>query len=186
MIPHPKRKNLRLPTYDYSQSGMYFATICTHHRKNRLCEIKGGRVIKNDEGDIIQDTWNDLPERFPNIVLDEFTIMPNHIHGIIIIHDQEESVGAGQALPDKKGAASCAPTNNDHQKTPGLPDIIRVFKSISTIKVNRLLGKNGQLLWQRNYFEHVIRSERDLETIREYIYTNPQAWNEDSEFRSPT
>jgi len=98
MIPHPKRKNPRLPTYDYSQAGMYFVTICTHHRKNRLCEIKGGRVIKNDEGDIIQDTWNDLPERFPNIVLDEFTIMPNHIHGIIIIHYREVKK-AQQAAP---------------------------------------------------------------------------------------
>jgi len=123
----------------------------------------------NDAGQAAQAEWVRLPERFQSIELDEFVIMPNHLHGIIL-------VGAGLAPPDRgaanRGAASSAPT---------LGDILRAFKSISAIAVNRLLGRSGRSLWQRNYYEHIVRSENELACIREYIANNPAQWALDRE-----
>ena len=123
----------------------------------------------NDAGQAAQAEWVQLPERFQFIELDEFVIMPNHLHGIIL-------VGAGLAPPDggapNRGAASSAPT---------LGNILRAFKSISAIAVNRLLGRSGRSLWQRNYYEHIVRNENELAHIREYIANNPAQWALDRE-----
>jgi|WetSurMetagenome_2_1015567.scaffolds.fasta_scaffold00086_6 putative transposase len=126
----------------------------------------------NTAGEIVQTTWNNLPVRYPNIELDAFIIMPNHIHGIINI------VGAGLALPvvgmrQQKGAASSAPT---------IGDVIRVLKSISAININRLLNRLNRPVWQRNYYEHVIRNENELLNIRQYIDNNPLKWEDDENF----
>jgi len=123
----------------------------------------------NDTGRAVQAEWVRLPERFQSVDLDDFVIMPNHLH--CIIH-----VGAGLAPPgrgaENKGAASSAPT---------LGDILRAFKSISAIAVNRLLGRSGRSLWQRNYYEHIVRNENELARIREYIVNNPTQWALDRE-----
>jgi len=110
-----------------------------------------------------------LPNRYADIDLDAFVIMPNHVHGIIVLTDTS-IVGAGLALPEGEGAASGAPT---------LGDVIRTFKSISAIQVNRLLTRTGQPLWQRNYYEHIIRNDRALDAIRAYIEANPHPWADD-------
>ncbi len=132
----------------------------------------------NDAGRMVATAWKQLPQRFPHITLDTSIVMPNHMHGIIILND----VGAGLGPPglgpafalstEDKGAASRAPT---------LGDIVCAFKSISTIEVNRLLSRSGIPLWQRNYFERVIRDEREMERAREYIVANPLKWELDAE-----
>ncbi len=128
-----------------------------------------GDMRLNDAGQAAQAEWVQLPERFQFIELDEFVIMPNHLHGIIL-------VGAGLAPPDggaqNRGAASSAPT---------LGYILRAFKSISAIAVNRLLERSGRSLWQRNYYEHIVRNENELAHIREYIANNPAQWALDRE-----
>jgi|WetSurMetagenome_2_1015567.scaffolds.fasta_scaffold377428_1 putative transposase len=135
----------------------------------------------SEAGKVIQTVWDALPERYANIDLDISVVMPNHVHGIIMLTDSSD-VGAGLALPGskgsepallcKKGAASSAPT---------LGDAIRTFKSISAIQVNRVLARTGQPLWQRNYYEHIIRNKTSLERVREYVASNPQNWMMDQE-----
>jgi putative transposase len=163
------RHSIRLWEYDYSQAGSYFVTVCTHGRECLLGEIVDGELAMNGAGLIVRAVLEQLPDRFPVILVDSFVIMPNHVHAIIVVTDTC-SVGAGLALPGKTGAASGAPT---------LGDVIRTFKSLSAIRVNRLLARIGQPLWQRNYYEHVIRNERTLNAIREYIARNPSQWQED-------
>lgn len=158
------RRSIRLSGYDYSQQGAYFVTVCIQNRECLLGKIVDGKMMLNGAGKIVQSAWDDLPRRFPNVTLDAFTIMPNHVHGIVVI---QQNVGAGQALP--LGAASSAPT---------LGDIVRVFKSIPAISINRLLSRTGPV-WQRNYYEHIIRDENDLFRIRQYIADNPARWDED-------
>jgi len=130
-----------------------------------------GKMDLNDAGRMAEAAWDDLLKRFPNIELDTFGVMPNHIHGIIII------VGAGLALP-KQGAASSAPTKDI---SPRLGDVVRAFKSVSAINVNRFLSRLGVPLWQRNYYDHIIRNEESLNRVREYIETNPLRWELDRE-----
>ncbi len=117
-------------------------------------------------GDEVQQIWSNLPSRFPSIELDAFVVMPNHIHGIVTI------VENGVVVPAEEGAASSAPT---------VGDIMRVFKSISAIHVNRILSRTGRPLWQRNYYEHVIRDEKELNRVRQYTVDNPAKWALDRE-----
>jgi putative transposase len=159
------RRSLRLTGYDYAQSGAYFVTICTQNRACVFGCVDDGDMRLNEAGRMVRSVWQALPDRFPGMELDAFVIMPNHVHGIVAF------VGAGLALPGDKGAASSAPT---------LGDVVRAFKSLSAIRVNCLLRRSGSL-WQRNYYEHVIRNERELDRIREYIATNPLRWALDRE-----
>jgi putative transposase len=152
-----RRRSIRLAAYDYSQAGAYFITICTHDRELSL-QAESVR-------DVVQSAWCGLPARFARVELDEFIIMPNHVHGIIILAGGEGSASA-------KGAASGAPT---------MGSVVRAFKSISAIEANRALGLSNRPFWQRNYYEHVIRDEEDLNAIRQYIRDNPGKWLEDPE-----
>ena len=174
MRPNPernRRRSLRLPGYDYSVSGAYFVTVCTRNKVCLFADIVDWEKDLNGAGQIIRAVWDELPKRYANIDLDLFVVMPNHVHGIVVLTGTSV-VGAGLALPDRKGSASSAPT---------FGDVIRGFKSISAIQVNRLLMRTGQPLWQRNYYEHIIRDENSLERIREYIAANPHNWLMDRE-----
>ncbi len=159
------RRSIRLAQYDYSQTGAYFVTICAHERNCLFGDVVDADMRLSDAGCLVQTAWDELPGRFPGVELDGFVTMPNHVHGIVVI------VGAGLALPSKQGAASSAPT---------LGDVMRAFKSISALYVNRQLMRSGSL-WQRNYYERIIRDEAELQRIREYIETNPARWADDSE-----
>ena len=167
------RRSIRLRDYDYSRTGAYFVTICAWKKECSFGEVSKGTVNCSEAEKIVTDSWYKLLERFPSIELDEFVIMPNHIHGIVFMN---ALVGAGLALPGmkpkQKGAASSAPT---------LGDIMRTFKSTSAVTVNRRLDRPGLPLWQRNYYERIIRDERELHAIREYIRYNPLKWEEDDE-----
>ncbi|MBI1925795.1 transposase [Candidatus Poribacteria bacterium] len=157
------RRSIRLKNYDYTQSGYYFLTICVHQRECLFGEIVEGNMITNDVGEIVQQTWDHLPNRFPTVAVDSFVVMPNHVHGIIIIKSNADR-GVGAAL---------AP--------PALGDIVRAFKSISAVQGNRILGRSGRPLWQRNYYERVIRNDDELTRAREYILNNPAKWEMDAE-----
>ncbi|MDD3580050.1 MAG: transposase [Desulfobacca sp.] len=182
------RRSIRLSGYDYSQAGAYFITFCTHQRQSLLGQVIDGQMVLNAAGQAVWEVWEMLPGRFPTISLGDFTVMPNHVHGIIII---DTTSGAGQVLPKNnmhpssgRGAAGRAPEATSQgaaSSAPTLGQIMRAFKSISAITVNRLLGRSGQSLWQRNYYEHVIRDEKSLNRIREYIMTNPLRWHLDRE-----
>jgi putative transposase len=165
------RRSIRLKGYGYSQPGYYFVTICTRNRECILGNVVDGRMQLSKMGQLVQIVWKDLLKRFEDLELDKFTVMPNHILGIITI------VGAGLALPNQ-GAASSAPTKDVSIR---LVDVVRAFKSISAIKVNRFLSRLGVPLWQRNYYEHIIRNEESLNRVREYIETNPLRWELDRE-----
>ncbi|MFM7468128.1 MAG: transposase [Vampirovibrionales bacterium] len=181
MKPLPIRKTLRLPHYNYSQAGAYFVTFCTHHRECLLGHItKEGMMALNDAGYIVQATWYDLPNHYPTIALDAFVIMPNHVHCVIWIQNDAISY-VGDAL-----VASRHPdiSNDSLSGTPqGCPlhRIIGGFKSIVTVeyikgvKTKQWKPLNGKL-WQRDYYDHVIRKEDDLTRIREYIIHNPTQW----------
>ena len=169
------RCSRRLKRYDYSQAGAYFITVCTRNHECTLGEIVDGEMRLNDAGRMVQSVWDELSTRFPALELDAFTVMPNHIHGIIVVTDSvhcdhsRKPVGALLAAPSQQGRASPAPT---------LGDVMRVFKSLSAIRINRMMMRTGSL-WQRNYYEHVIREEDDLDRIRQYITDNPSCWAED-------
>lgn len=159
------RSSIRLQGFDYSQPGAYFVTICTQNRKCLFGEIADGKMRLSAIGRIAAEQWNAIPQRFPNVELDEFVVMPNHIHGILMI-----TVGA---LPTVVGAPLAG--------APTVGDIVGAYKSLCVhnglkwIKQNhpgRILGK----LWQRNYWEHIIRNEHELNRIRKYIHNNPTQW----------
>ncbi len=165
------RRSIRLKGYDYSQPGAYFVTICTHQRRCLFGDVVDGEMRLNEAGGMVEWTWYDLPNHIDNIELDAFVVMPNHVHGIIII--REPVVGAGSV-----GAGSePAPTTKRH----GLPEIVRQFKTFSARRINRWRGTPGTPVWQRNYYEHIIRDEQSLNRIRQYILENPIRWQLDRE-----
>ncbi|MFH1847277.1 MAG: transposase [Candidatus Omnitrophota bacterium] len=165
----PARKPIRLKQYDYSQSGYYYVTICTYNRQKLFGDIADNYMIPNDIGKIIKNTWLQIPSHFVNVKLDEYVIMPNHIHGII------NNVGAG--LPRPKNVMVDT-TNGRGNHAPTLGNIIAYFKYQSTKHVNNLQNTPGQKIWQRLFYDHIIRNEKLLNKIREYIINNPTRWDE--------
>ena len=148
--PRPPCRSLRLPGYDYSQAGAYFITACTHNRAMLFGGVIDGDVRVNEMGTTVQQTWDDLPAHYNGIDLDAFIVMPNHVHGIIILADESE-------------------------RRHAIPDIVRGFKTFSARRVNERAGKRG-VLWQRGYYEHVIRNEKALDCVRAYIANIPARW----------
>ncbi len=174
-----KRHSIRLYEYDYSLSGMYFVTICT---QNKVCLF--GKVVENtvgaglcpaltenfvelsEHGKIIEEQWNALPHRFSNIVLHEYVIMPNHFHAIIEIEPPVIEAN----IDDIRAGQSPAPT---------VGNIIGAFKSISTKECNKMDNVCGRKIWQRNYYEHIIRNQKSYTNITDYIASNPINWQSD-------
>ena len=164
------RQSVRVKDYDYTSNGYYFVTICTHDKQQLFGQIKTRRgtacCALCEYGNIVNDEWIKSAHIRNKIELDEFVIMPNHIHGIIIIND----LGTARRAPTKQFGFSVSGS---------LPTIVRAFKSASTKRINELRNSPGQKLWQRNYYEHIIRDEKDLNRIRKYIKDNPAKWEDD-------
>jgi len=159
------RRSIRLRDYDYAQAGAYFITVCTNDRQGLFGEIIDGITQLSDFGAAAQETWLAIPEHVPHVDLDSFVVMPNHVHGIVII---------------PVGAQHAAPLQRTNAVPPGsLAAVIRSFKSAATKGINELRATPGAPVWQRNYHEHVIRNDRDLDRIRQYITENPAQWAED-------
>jgi len=167
------RRSIRLKGYDYSKNGAYFVTICSHHHECIFGRISNGTMQLNTFGNIVQKCWIDLPIHYLNIRLDEFVIMPDHVHGIIFIeNDPDYHVGAG---------FKPAPTKNPKTKKHGLPEIIRALKTFSAQRINEIRNTPGQPVWQRSFIDRIIRDENELTRIRQYITNNPLKWQFDKE-----
>jgi putative transposase len=183
MIYNPRkhhRRSIRLKGYDYCQEGAYFVTICTNSREILFGNIINNTMILNELGTAVGFTWNDLPNHNPQIYLDEFVIMPNHIHGIIFINRDEPDpvvfVGAGS-----EPAPTAHTTIKTNHKNHGLPEIMRQFKTFSARRINEIRHTPGIPVWQRNYYEHIIRNWDDFYHIKKYIIDNPAKWNSDKQ-----
>lgn len=179
------RQSIRLSGYDYSQSGLYFITICCRNQICHFGDILNGLMYLNDIGTIVQQCWVDIPLHYPNVELHQYVIMPNHIHGIIQIVDDfskiKTDVGAKNLSPTfinydynnkKTKDISCL---RGTSKTVG--SIVRGFK----IGVTKWIRANTDIdnLWQRNYYEHIIRDYKSYMKIVDYIINNPVSWRED-------
>lgn len=177
------RHSIRLKEYDYSQAGAYFVTICTKDHECLFGEIIDGEMRLNEWGHLVSDVWVEIPNHFTNIELDAFVVMPNHVHGIILIVDGA-SVEAGLPRPYNK-TMSGAKTHLSAETAPlrkrTLGQIIAYFKYLSTRRINEICSNLGAPIWQRNYYEHIIRNEKSLDKIREYIAGNPLRWADDEE-----
>jgi REP element-mobilizing transposase RayT len=162
------RHSIRLQGYDYSQAGAYYVTMCAWQRRSLFGAIKGGIMCPNGLGALIESEWNRIPEHAA-AELDAFVLMPNHLHGIIVL------VGAGQ-----RPAPTAA--RFGHVPTGSLGVVVGQFKSRVTKQVMRLWPAWGHPIWQRNYYEHVIRNEKEWNSIRNYVGGNPIQWEADREF----
>lgn len=207
------RKSIRLKGYDYSSAGAYFITICVKKRKCLFGDICTGEMILNDFGKIIAYHWKNIPSHFHNAKLDEFVVMPNHFHGILWLvddgnlhvgDDNDTDVGSthsanktgtcrGEAFRLKYGdkstilpgnASPLQPSVRPRGTKPGsLSAIIQNFSSVTTRKINRIRKTPGEKLWQRNFYDRIIRTENELHNVRQYILNNPLKWELDSASR---
>ncbi len=152
------RHSLRLKDYDYSQPGAYFVTICTWRRDFIFGSLFDGKIILNDCGRVVEKAWLELPQRYQNIEVDEFSVLPDHFHGILFRRE---------ASLDIKTASV------------GLSEVIRGFKSRSARQINLILDATGVPVWQRGFYDRIIRNQAELDMIRRYIINNPIQWNPD-------
>ena len=181
------RRSIRLKGYDYTQPGAYFITVVTHDRECLFGEIVDGEMRLNEFGEIVRTEWFKTAVVRPYVMLypDEFVMMPNHTHGIIWIVD----VGATRRVAPPPIAPSPVAPPIIHPRGPmagSVGAIIGQFKSITAKRINTLRNIPGQPVWQRNYYEHIIRDERALNAIRRYILNNPANWTKDADYLEMT
>lgn len=147
------RRSIRLAGYDYTTSGVYFVTCCTRNRECVFGDVIDGAMEINALGRVVVDTWNALPSHYPDIILDEMQLMPNHLHANLVV------VGKRHALSE----------------------VVRGLKTFSARRINALRGSPGVPVWQRNYYEHIVRNDDELHRTRQYIRSNPLDWENDPE-----
>jgi putative transposase len=179
------RRSIRLREYDYSHSGAYYVTIVTLKRECLLGEIANGEMQLNEFGEIVQKWWGEIPGHFPAVETGTFVVMPNHVHGIILITDRRGTVPVpennfqDQHSDDMKRISG---GETPPLRKPTLGQIVAYFKYQSTQEMNTLDGSGGiTKFWQRNYYEHIIRNKREMDNIWRYIEANPSIWVEDDE-----
>ena len=204
------RRSIRLKGYDYSQAGMYFVTICCKDRECRFGRIENDEMILNDAGKNANECWLEIPNHFPNAILHEHIVMPNHVHGIIELLDVANvgvenrssfNVGAENFLPQQNTSPLVGVENfhplqqhnelNQHEFQKMIPrsigSIVKGFKiGVTKWFRNNSVGVNNDLplqIWQRNYYEHIIRNEQSYQKISEYIINNPSLWKEDKFYK---
>ena len=169
----PQRKSVRLANYDYSQSGAYFITICTQDRLNVFGDIVRDVAEQalfscrlNPKGNIVENEWYRLNNRFPNISLEKFVVMPNHVHGIIVI-----------GCETRQEQSPCPTVRNST-----IGDILCAYKSVTTKSCNKMDAATGRKIWQYKYHDHIIRNNDEYMRICQYIDDNPAKWKEDIYF----
>lgn len=171
-----RRRSIRLKEYDYRRAaGAYFITICSWNNECLFGSILDGKMQLNENGQIVEGEWLQTGVVRPNVKLDTFVVMPNHIHGIIILNED------GGTIQSVVGATRrVAPTGRPMGPVSGsIGAIIGQYKSIVTKRINKMRNTTWFNIWQRNYYEHIIRNENELNRIREYIRNNPARWAED-------
>ena len=178
------RRSIRLREYDYSRAGAYFVTVVTQGRTCLFGDVQDGSIVLSEAGEMVKSMWGELPDHYPGVAVDAFTAMPNHVHGIVIL------VGAGHRACPEPGRPQGVdggpgrPQGVAPTKALSLPDVVHRFKSLTTARYRREVQGGrwppfDRRLWQRNYYEHVIRDERELNLVRQYIIDNPRKWAED-------
>jgi len=169
----PSRRSIRYPGFDYRHPGAYFVTICTYQRRGLFGCVRDGIMQHTPCGRAAQECWQAIPEHFPQVTLDYFVVMPNHIHGILLLNC------------NGRGTACCAPTQPGGRfgevNAGSLAVVIRSYKSAVTSQTRRLARDARLIVWQRNYYEHILRHERELAEVRTYIDRNPLQWQFDRE-----
>ena len=200
-----RRRSIRLKAFDYTRAGLYFVTICIQDRARLLGQVMGDEMCLSDAGRMVQAVWDELPDVYPGVAVDEFVVMPNHVHGIIELVERDsdaEQIAPGRgdrgrpqgAAPTGEsglsspsvGAGPCACPGTADQTILSLPDVVHRFKSLTTkryadgVRQSGWTPFNGRL-WQRNYYEHIVRNDVSLERLRSYILANPSQWPFDEE-----
>jgi len=174
-----KPNSSRLKQYDYTQSGAYFVTICTYARMCFFGEIRDGKMFLNKYGKIVNACWLEIPDHFTFVRPAPFIVMPNHVHGIIISERPDytiPSVETRHAVSMDREEAFQKPVRGS------LPTIIRSFKSAATKRLNKLGNHLPITTWQRNYYEHIIRNDKELRQAIDYINFNPSKWTTDENY----
>jgi putative transposase len=168
------RRSIRWFAYDYAQAGAYFVTVCSEDHVCLFGSVIGATMQLNAVGYVAQECRRQIPGHFENVELDTFVVMPNHVHGIIVIHD---------AMIPHVGATHASPLRNapNGPKPRSVGTIVGSYKSAVSKRINEVRATPGRTLWQRNYYEHVIRGEQQLSRIRRYIEDNPAHWTLDHE-----
>ncbi len=183
-----RRQSLRLADYDYTEAGFYFVTVCAQSKINFFGGVIDEKISLNGAGQGVLKQWRDLSIRFPYVKIHEHVVMPNHLHGIIEILDNA-CRGEPYVRPDFQAARN---QEGEHKVRPyglvsgSLGDIMQAFKSVTTHDYIHGVKQLGWppfpgKLWQRNYYEHIIRDEKGYNKISEYIVTNPERWEQDIE-----
>lgn len=173
-----RRRSLRLHGFDYAQRGAYFVTVVARDHACLFGDVVDGAMRLNEAGRVAESCWAAIPDHFPHVALDAFVVMPNHVHGVVwIVGDVSADVGARDRAKDFSPLRRGASNFRSPSKTVG--SVVRGFK----IGVTKWMRANTGIrdVWQRNYFEHVIRNEAALHRIRQYIIDNPARWHEDRE-----
>ncbi|MTJ53264.1 transposase [Anabaena sp. UHCC 0253] len=175
------RQSIRLRDYDYSQPNAYFVTICTQHQECNLGEVINREMTFTVRGFIADQFWLQISNHFPNVELDYFVIMPNHVHGIIVINDEFTVIKGGETYVMKGGETYVMKGGETPplRKKPTLGQIIAYYKYQTTKIINNIDHSPGLRIWQRNYYDRIIRNEKALNLARQYIITNPVRWDKD-------
>lgn len=169
----PQRKPQRLKNYDYSLNGYYFITICTHNKQHLFGKILDGQMLLNEYGKIGEQELMQIPGRFANVSLDKFVVMPNHIHIIMVINYVATAANC-QSGPQQSNPAERS------RPFPTLPKIVGLYKSGAARRIRALHGEIT--VWQKSYYDHIIRTDEDYQNIWHYIDTNPLKWENDKYF----
>ncbi len=170
------RRSIRLLQVDYNTPGFYFITLCAYQRELLFGQIENGEMKLNENGKVVDEWWQKIEIRYPGVFLDAFVIMPNHIHGIVLITDNA-TVGAIHELPLQLDETS--PDTWAKRRKMLLPKIIGYFKMNSAKAINKMRDLERVPVWQRNYYEHIVRNQDSLNRIRQYIRDNPINWYTD-------
>jgi putative transposase len=168
------RKKIRLQEYDYSLPGGYFVTVCTFDKQDIFGNVLDEKMMLSREGIIAQECWKKIPEHFKYVLLDEFIVMPDHIHGVIIITD-DKTVGTRHTV-SLRGYKKFG-----HPECGSLSTIVGSYKSAVTKQIHELHHEQQTPVWQSRYYDRVIRNQKELDNIRKYIYYNPAQWGKEKE-----
>ena len=169
----PRRRSIRLKGYDYRQAGAYFLTICTYRHTPLFGMIRNGRMAHNALGKIVRDSWLSMPENRSNLSLDQFVVMPNHVHGIILVGETDATEMSPLQCPS-------SPATPGKLSSDSLGTVVGQFKSVVTKRAKTQSLMPPSPVWQRNFYDHIIRDEASLNKIRAYIIENPARWADDS------
>ncbi|OGN92315.1 MAG: hypothetical protein A2Y88_07425 [Chloroflexi bacterium RBG_13_48_10] len=191
------RHSIRLKDYDYSQPGAYFITLVSYQRDCLFGNVIEGEMQLSRYGKIVLQVMQNLPDHYQYVTVEAFVVMPNHIHAIMVLRaDDDDSMSRGGSLQDPNSSQVNDPS--EWIAVPGygqtrpfyrmrrhvLPEIVRALKSFSARRINQVRGTHGIAVWKRNYYEHIIRNQKELIAFREYIVDNSRRWTEDKVYHA--